>query len=381
MADYNARIKEIRAVRNAGRSEYDRLRRLAGEHYIPLIGSEDLEAKDPPAAALLNRYREIREKMEHSSSALERMIRIDERQTEIRSHMRELQKELEQKESGRGLEGTYEAVGAAAFRLFREHPLVDATYSAAFSGVARYQDEIHRLDTQLQQLQSDPTAESASVFRKISRRGRELVLKNRRAVKENQLPGLLQKLGRDLASTDFLDAMDDPELTAAAEPIRAVEERKEQLRREIEALSTESRTLVEEFNALSGGSRLQRAQQHREDEIAAYREKLNEILLELGSLAEERSPQELTEDLERVQTEKERLAHFDEILHRLEAGKRAKSLQGEIAENEQRRNDLDARIADLEQKKRNLAEEAVAMSKEVEDLIKRRGDERDLFDS
>ncbi|MFP4153964.1 MAG: hypothetical protein ACLFSV_14050, partial [Alkalispirochaeta sp.] len=356
-------------------------RRLAGEHYIPLIGSEDLEAKDPPAAALLNRYREIREKMEHSSSALERMIRIDERQTEIRSHMRELQKELEQKESGRGLEGTYEAVGAAAFRLFREHPLVDATYSAAFSGVARYQDEIHRLDTQLQQLQSDPTAESASVFRKISRRGRELVLKNRRAVKENQLPGLLQKLGRDLASTDFLDAMDDPELTAAAEPIRAVEERKEQLRREIEALSTESRTLVEEFNALSGGSRLQRAQQHREDEIAAYREKLNEILLELGSLAEERSPQELTEDLERVQTEKERLAHFDEILHRLEAGKRAKSLQGEIAENEQRRNDLDARIADLEQKKRNLAEEAVAMSKEVEDLIKRRGDERDLFDS
>jgi len=381
MSDYNARMKEIRSVRDAGRREYDRLLRLVGEHYIPVIESSGSEESVPEAEELLSRHRQIRETMERSSSALERMIRIDERQTEIRTRMRELQKELEQKESGRGLEGTYEAVGAAAFRLFREHPLVDATYSAAFSGVARYQDDIHRLDSQRQQLQSDPNAGSASLFGKISRGGRELVLRNRRAVKENQLPGLLQKLGRDLASTDFLDAMDDPELTAAAEPLRVVEERKDQLRREIDELSTESRTLVEEFNTLSGGSRLPRAQQNREDEIAALREELNGVLLDLGRIAAERSPSDLADELEQLETESKRLEHFDAILLRLEAGKRAEALRGEISGNEQRRNDIDARIADLEQKKSVLADEAAEMAKEVEELLKRRGDESDLFDT
>jgi chromosome segregation ATPase len=375
MHDYSARINAITDTRSSIRIECDRLRRIAGERFVSVADTSDTEVK-----TLVDRYHEIKNRMERSSSALERMIRIDERQTEIRMQMKELQKDIEQKESGKGLEGTYEAVGSAAFRLFREHPLVDATYSSVFSGIAKYQDEIRRLETRIEQVQNDPSNAKAGVFGKISRGGRDILLRNRRNVKENQLPGLLQKLGRDLADTDFFDAMDDPELNEAAEPLREIQKQKAELRARIQDLSNESRNLVDEFNELSGGNRLAKAQQRREDEIAAARSELNSTLLALGSLAERLQPAELKSDLGKLAAEEERKVHFDTILKRLQAGQQAELLQEAIETNKRRKERIDEKIAELKAEKKSIDDDSSKKETEREGLIEERGDESDLFD-
>lgn len=376
MYDYSARINAITDTRSSIRLECDRLRRILGERFVSVA-----DASDPEVTTLLDRYQEIKNRIERSSSALERLIRIDERQTEIRMRMKELQKDLEQKESGKGLEGTFEAVGSAAFRLFREHPLVDATYSSVFSGIAKYQDEIRRLETRIEQVQNDPSNANSGVFRKITRGGRDMVLRNRRNVKENQLPGLLQKLGRDLAETDFFDAMDDPELNEAAEPLRDIQKQKTELRQKIEELSNESRNLVDEFNELSGGNRLAKAQQRREDEIAGARGELNSTILALGSLAERVQPNELRSDLEKLAAEEERKEHFDAILKRLQAGRQAELLQEAIETNNRRKRGIDEKIAELKSEKKSIDDDSSKKEMERKRLLEERGDESDLFDN
>lgn len=376
MHDYSDRIKEIADTRSAVRIECDRLRRVLGERFVPIADPEDLEAQP-----LVKRYTEIKERIERSSSALERMIRIDERQTDIRMEMKELQRELDQLESGKGLAGTFEAVGSAAFRLFREHPLVDATYSSVFAGIAKYQDEIRRIDAQIQQIQTKPSGSGISFFGKVSRGGRDMILRNRRSVKENQLPGLLQKLGRELADSDFFEAMDDPELNEAAEPLREIQARKDELRQKIQGLSEESRALVEEFNTLSGGSRLVKAQRLKEDEIAEARNELNNQLLSLGSLAEQRQPEELKEETQRLSDEEERRRHFESLLQRLQAGQKALLLEEEIASNTERKRKIDETINQLKMDQKSIDEDSAAKEAERKQLISERGDESDLFDT
>ena len=372
MYNYSARIDEISAILQETLAESRRRQRSLGEKYVPL-------AADGEGADLVSRYEEITERIERSSSALERMIRIDERQTELRNEMRTVQKELEQAESGRGLAGAYEAVGAAAFRLFREHPLVDATYSTAFSGVARYQDQMRRIETRLQQLQAEPAGHSGSVLDRLSRGSRQVILRNKRAVRKNQLPGLLQKLGRDLAVTDFFDSMDDSELTAAAEPLRETERQKGELRTRINDLSDESKKLVDEFNALSGGARLQKAQKNREDEIAQAQEDLNNVLLQLGEVAEKVRPNELAKDIAALDDERSRARHFSALLDRLETGKKVHELERTIAADENRRNQIDEKITSLQEEKYNLEQEIDRKEQEKAGLIAQRGDEAELF--
>jgi chromosome segregation ATPase len=372
MYNYSARIDEISAILQETLAESRRRQRSLGEKYVPLAAVGE-------GADLVSRYEEITERIERSSSALERMIRIDERQTELRNEMRTVQKELEQAESGRGLAGAYEAVGAAAFRLFREHPLVDATYSTAFSGVARYQDQMRRIETRLQQLQAEPAGHSGSVLDRLSRGSRQVILRNKRAVRKNQLPGLLQKLGRDLAVTDFFDSMDDSELTAAAEPLRETERQKGELRTRINDLSDESKKLVDEFNALSGGARLQKAQKNREDEIAQAQEDLNNVLLQLGEVAEKVRPNELAKDIAALDDERSRARHFSALLDRLETGKKVHELERTIAADENRRNQIDEKITSLQEEKYNLEQEIDRKEQEKAGLIAQRGDEAELF--
>lgn len=376
MRNYKTRIEEISTILRETEEECNRRRRAIGKEFVSV--AEGTTA-DEGVSELLSQYRTITEQIEHSSSALERMIRIDERQSEIRGKMRNVQKELEHLESGRDLAGAYEAVGAAAFRLFKEHPLVDATYSTVFSGVARFQDQMRRIDAQLEQLQTDPAGRASSLIDKISRGGRNVILRNKRTVKENQLPGLLQKLGRDLAHTDFFDAMDDEELTTASEPIRAAERQKTLLKEQIEELSEESRQLVEEFNALSGGSRLSKAQKDREAEIAEAQEKLNKVLLQLGQAAHNERPETLTSEIEALEHDESRAAHFRTILDRLEMGQKAESLGDEISGDNVRMARLNERITALQDEKGRLEHEVRQKEAERENLIAQRGDEDELF--
>ena len=367
MADYAQRIHELTDVRRRALQECENQRRLIGERLVDLPASELPEA----AAPLVQRYRGIADRVELASSAIERMIAIDDRQSEIRDRMKELQKERDQLHQG--LDGVYEQVGAVAFRLFRQHPLIDATYSSVFAGLARYQDDIRDIEANLGRYSADPGAAKGSVFERLGARGRQALLRNRRAVRENQLPRLLQDAGRKLVETDFISQIDDEELNRVSQPVRDAADRRQELEEALQELRTESGRLVDEFNGLSAGKKLPRARKDRQGEIDAARGEMNQVLAELGRIAATDPPEAVEAEVSALKECERRTAHFDQLIRRLQAGQQAELVERDIES-------LDGEIRDTEQRLADLRERRAAREANHADLVGERGDESDLFD-
>lgn len=358
--DYAERIREITEIRDRARRECDDQQRLLGERSVEL--SRDDVNED--AAALLDEYHTLKSAVENASSVLERMIHIDERQAAIRDQMKALQRERDGLTDG--LEPVYERIGGIAFQLFRGNPMLDSRFSMVFSDLARYHDDVRKLDHELDRYSAAPEGDRRPLLERLGTGSRAFLLRNRRKVRENQLPGLLQRAGRDLAESGFIEQMDDEELTQAAEPILRKRERRDEIDRELEALRAESGELVSEFNGLSEGKRLARARKEREEEIDGLRTRLVSVLSSLGAVVAAEAPDSLTEQAQALHTCRERITHFDNLLTRLEAGREAQRLSSQVAE-------LTAQIE-------RLTGERTSLSTQLKEQEKLRGDESELFD-
>ena len=374
MPDYAHRIKELTDVRSRAVEECENQRRLIGQRVLQLE-----EAQRPEASAdLVTRHQAIAERVESASSAIERMIHIDERQAEIREQMKTLQKERD--DTFRGLESVYEQVGAVAFRLFKQHPLIDAGYSSAFQALARYQDDIRSIDGRMDRINAEPASGKRSVVERIGAKSRSFFLKNRRTVRENQLPKLLQETGRALAGTEFVSEMDDEELNHVSQPLLAAEERRAAIDASLTALREESGRLVAEFNSLSEGKKLPRARKDREAEIESARGEMNQLLQSLGRTAVSDPPEALSDELHALEECEKRTAHFDELIRRLQAGHKAELLNAEIAELAKKQDDVRARIEEQQKELERLGTQEQNQRQEQARLEAERGDVTDLFD-
>ncbi len=374
MADYGKRIRELTIVRSQTIQECNDLRLSIGAKVVELNESE----RPSGVEELVRRYREATERAESASNAIERMIQIDDRQSDIRTNMKAFQKERD--ELSKGLDSVYEQIGGVAFRLFREHPLVDTSYSSAFENLARYQDDIRSIEARLEQLNVADHGSSRSVLERIGTRGRSIFLRNRRTVRENQLPRLLQETGRKLTDGDFIEQVSDPELTRVSEPIREADRRRDEIDAELARLKEESGRLVEEFNTLTEGEKTTRAREHWQKEIDEAKTLLNSTLLSLGRAAEHDPTEALSQELDTLATSESRRAHFDALIERLQAGLRSQILSSELKENERRHEATSAEIDRLKARLAALKDEAKKKSAEQQHLIEVRGDESELFD-
>lgn len=357
---YSDRISEISDIRERARRECEDQQRLLGERAVELSP----EMLPETAAGLLEEYQQLQREVENSSSVLERMITIDERQAAIRDRMKALQKERDSLADG--LEPVYERIGALAFQLFRNNPMVDSRYSTIFADLARYHDDVRKLEHELDRYGAAAGRDKRPFMERLGTGSRTFLLRNRRKVRENQLPGLLQRAGHDLAESGFIEQMDDEELNQAAGPILQMRMRREEIDRELETLRSESGELLKEFNGLSDGKRLAKARREREDEIDRTRTRLVAVLSGMGAAVVGDPPEALAEQAAALQTCRERITHFDSLLARLEAGREAQELSSRVAS-------LDEQIGQLKAERDNLQDRL----KEQESL---RGDESELFD-
>ena len=374
MADYSKRIRELTIVRSQTIQECNDLRLSIGATVVELDESE----RPADVEELVRRYQEATERAASASNAIERMIQIDDRQSDIRTNMKALQKERD--ELSKGLDSVYEQIGGVAFRLFREHPLVDKSYSAAFESLARYQDDIRSIEARLEQLNAADQGASRSALERIGMRGRGIFLRNRRTVRENQLPRLLQEAGRALTEGDFIERVSDPELNRVSEPIREVDRRRGEIDAELAELKEESGRLVAEFNTLTEGEKTTRAREQLQKEIDEAKTLLNSVLLSLGRAAEHDPTAALSQKLDTLATSESRRAHFDTLIERLQAGQRSQILSSELNENERRRETTSAEIGRLQARLADLEEEAERKRAEQRHLLEVRGDESELFD-
>lgn len=368
MYDYQKRISELSDVRRRAETDCAHQRRILGQRLLDLPS----ESQPPAAESLVQRWHDSSRNVEEAGSAIERMVAIDKRQDAIRDAMKELQKERDALYAN--TDAVYEQVGAVAFRLFREHPLIDASYSAAFAGLARYQDQMRSIEAGLDRVHAEPEGTRRSFLERVGVGSRKLVLKNRRNVRESQLPRLLQEAGRQLAETDFIDQMDDDELSEVSQPLRVIAARREEIDAELSRLREESGELLAEFNQLSDGKKLPRAQKDRESQIDVARAEIDEILTHLGTVATEAAPAELADQIESLKGCEERIAHYTSLIERLKSGERVITLDGEIA-------GIDREIAKAEEQLNDLRTRRKSLEKDRSEAEKARGAETDLFDN
>lgn len=374
MPDYLKRIQELNDVLVETERGVERLRRELGTKVARLKKADKPEGIED----LLAEHKALTQTIDEAGNAIERMSGIDARQTEIREEMKQLQEEHDQLD--KGLDPIYEQIGAVAFRLFREHPLVDASYSGAFEDLARYHDQIRSIDTELEQIGAGNEGSNRKLLEKVGLKSREFLLRNRRSIKENQLPRLLVKAGRELVDGDFVDAMGDEELNRVSQPYRDVRARQADIRASLDELSGESGRLVDEFNAVSGGRKLASARRRREEEIETSRTRLNEVLAAIGRVAEDAEVEALSDEVEAIRQEESRAAHFRTLIARLEAGREVLRVQKELDTLVARQEKAAGQIRELERQIESLEQEQKARKAELAQYRSERGDESELFE-
>jgi hypothetical protein len=375
MPDYDERIREVTGVLSDTEDEIQRLTKTLGTRVVKLKKAQQPDGTE----SLLQEHKALTAQIDAAGDAIETLTTIDARQHEIQLEMKELRNEYEQLD--KGLDPVFEQIGSVAFRLFKEHPLVDASYSNAFAGLAKYYDTVRSLESELEQIGAGGESANRSVVEKIGLRGREFLLRNRKAIKDNQLPRLLTDAGRTLSDSDFIEKMDDDELNQASEPLRAVRRRQSEIESSVETLRTESGELVDRFNNVAGGRKLSSARKQRESEIEDARVRLNEVLVALGTIAHEANIPELSEEIEQLSEATSRAAHFRSMIARLEAGKEMIRVQKEIDARIARREKAVGQIRELEAHIAELEREQKELSAELAQYRKERGDEEQLFES
>ncbi|TVR73031.1 MAG: hypothetical protein EA427_02630 [Spirochaetaceae bacterium] len=375
MSEYTKQIRRVSEERTQTQEELNQVLQELGSRTVETARDE----KIPGLEKLLREHDEIRDGLSQAGSAIERMVDIDVREREIQQTMKNLRAERD--DLGRGLSGVYEQIGAVAFRLFRESPLVDAGYSSAFEALARYQDEVRAIENKLDQInRQNQESNKPGILERIRTSGKDAYLRNRRNARENRLPRLLQSTGEQLAQGDFIKQVDDDELNRVSEPLRQVRRRWEEIDQQLQDLAQESGRLVEEFNDISGGQGLKRARGEREADIARLQEQRDNVLLQIGMVAEEKRSPQFSEILDKLDNLRSKLATLDSILARLHAGMQAETVARDlkICRKEQDKTEKDIEV--LQEQLRKLQEEESALQAQLNQLETERGDPMELLE-
>ncbi len=346
------------------------------------VVSGDETHDDPPHVSLIASDAQIQARLRELQETRDRIVEIGSRLAEIKQAEDELEKR--RKELGAELEPHYQAIGENAFRVYRNNPLVDQEYADIFTPVQEAHEEIRQTRADLEQAESE--LENKPFLEKMVVRGRIIVLRNRLSLRENQIARLYRDAGRQIAATDFITTIGDPELERAAAPflekteeIHRIEDMSIALNDEREALQSELTTLGVERRSASRLSDIDRG-------IQAAEAERKESLIAVANAVREAAPDAGLGD--EVRTELESVAAIErdrddarDRLERVEAAIQIERLLGEKDQLEatigRKRSQIEKLRTDIE----GLEREKGGLENMIAEAEKRRGAEADLLDS
>ena len=374
MPNYDRRMHEIARVRSAVYQECERARRELGRSIV----AADRASWPESVVPRIREYQALQETIETRAAACEQAAGIAEEQRSLATEVRTLHGA--RKRSEHDARRSYARIGEVAFRLFREHPLLDATYTDAFEQLARYHDELRRLEQSAEHTAVPEGSRGRGILDRIANRGRDVLVRNRLAAKRAQLPRLLEDAGARLAQGAFIDQVDDTDLNDAAVPVRTQREKQREIDARLGEIEDRQAVLDQQLSVLIGTTPLQRARKAIEQEINTAKARANDLLLEIGRAAEHEQTATFAEARSFLSDCEQRRRSFDELMARLQAGKHAELLTVEIEDIEHRRESLSARIKELQNEVKSLKTIAKERGTEREQHVARRGDETELFD-
>lgn len=291
---------------------------------------------------------------------------------------REEQREQLQEE----LKPHYRLIGETAFRLFRENPLIDNRYTEIFRPLSENYDEVRQLERDLAALHGEQS--KRPFVERLMKRGRDLLLKSRIQAKQDKRDALHEEAGRQLAETEFVGVIDDPDLNEAAAPYEEIRERINAIDEEMAKIDREIRELNEEQQEKSGGKRLQRAFSDLRESREEREEEQEELFSQLGRRFVESGleDKDLPEDVEPQQQE---LASLDEqegkcrkSIERLEAAIKVQELRNRIRQTEEEKERQQKKLERIQNSIEELEREVSSLQEEQERTEKLRGPEEEL---
>jgi len=271
--------RQLQLTESAIESADSQLRDLYRE--IGLLVVQNQADADASLTPLLDRYTGIQSEIARNADEIELIAKIETRRLEITDRQKLIR--TKQQEIIAEIQPVYEEIGQTGFTLFREHPLIDAGYSAIFQKLAQYYDEISRISSQQDQVRSG--IESSNIFGKAVLQGKKLLLHSQKTGKQSRLPTLLIEAGQRLVATGFIAQIDDPKLNEVSEPLVVAQKRIAELDDEFETLSEETGRLDSEMEELTKGKRIAKAKQERETAISNLQSTLVEHVQEIGKIA------------------------------------------------------------------------------------------------
>ncbi|MFW5688959.1 MAG: hypothetical protein ACOC1U_05230 [Spirochaetota bacterium] len=315
---------------------------------------------EEPYASLTRRERELSDEIEERTRTRDRIVAIGERLAEIETKRKELEDRI--KEIGTGLEPHYRVIGENAFRVFRDNPLIDQEYADIFTPLLDANEEMRQMRSELTSAEGE-LAEKP-FLEKMVLRGRIIVLRNRLALRENQIERLYRDAGKQISATDFITTIGDPELDEAAAPLLELIDESNRLEGEVTALGEERDALQRELSKLGVERRPASRINQLKEEIGALQEERRGAHAEIAMAAKgsdllEQADAETKELLRSIAaTENEKRA-AEERIGRLDAAIRAERLAGDIDQIEtsigRKRSQIATLTGDIEELERKRA--------------------------
>ena len=345
------------------------------------IVESDRVVADAPPDPLIAADAQLRARLQELHDIRDRVVEIGNRLAEIKQADDELDKR--RKELGAQLEPHYQAIGENAFRVYRSNPLVDQEYADIFTPVQEAHEEIRQTKGELEQAESE--LEDKPFLEKMVVRGRIIVLRNRLSLRESQIARIYRDAGKQIAATDFITTIGDPELEKAAAPFLEMMDESHRLEDESAALEVERETLQDELRTLGVERRAATRLSEIDDLIQAAEAERKESLIAIANAVRETSDADFGDEA-RVELETvgaiERDRHeARERLERVEAAIQIERMRGEADHVEttigRKRSQIEKLQADIDELERQKA----SLEGMIAEAEKRRGPQDDLLDS
>ncbi|MFW6368634.1 MAG: hypothetical protein ACOCZ9_02745 [Spirochaetota bacterium] len=372
MADYKTLLKQARdRITEHEKAIQSHFRSLGRRFYQdqPASPSEQLRG-------LIEAIKEIDETTEGHDSLIERIHRIESRQTEIREQLSENSEEIRQ--LTRDNAAYFESIGEAAYEYYRRNSTAAETYSAVFEPLVSLHEELSRIADEI--TKAEQALEEKGFFDKVVVRGRLALLRTRQANKEGSIPKYLYKIGERIVETNFPDETDSSDLRQAMEPYRLNQRRIEELRAQQTELEQERERLateLEEAGATRRPTRRVREIEGLKQENESRRAQLLQSLGELALDTDDIVPAD-NEDAKAVRERREAIAFEHTRIERLEAAIEAERIDAQIHRIEQEITAKNETIAGLKKEVTSLKRQKTQMISERDGAIERRGDTEDL---
>jgi chromosome segregation ATPase len=292
--------------------------------------------------------REYEEASERLSSTQESKARIATIQSRIEAIRQEIsdgsseRKHLQQEASA-----VFPGIGRRAFEIFHDNTYLEADYAERFSEIAAAQNEVNRLQAELDE--QEAILESKPFLDRIVTRGRVVLLKNRVSSRSEAMEKQYRRLGETIVDSEFIREVNDEELNRIAEPYFAAERRISDIADRAEQLDKERNELETELSQLCEGHRPGKASAEFDDKIQKLRDNqynaLAQFARKVSAVLSDEMRKTAGSYLERIASTESAISEKQATIQRLEAALEVERLQSEI---EQVNNNIGLREREIE---------------------------------